>query len=171
MGLRSLLIVLVVLGAREGLGSIAAAALILFVVLFNLLLKFLLKDIKNLPIIIVLTAILVGLVSMVIHKQFPYWHEEYKVFIYSLPLISVVMLEYAQKKGKDFLKEVYIFLQGLISIGILKELLSYGTIFDFKIIKNYEGILYFDTNSGTILLIVFALIVYNKVGDSNDKNH
>lgn len=171
MGLKSLLIVLVLLGAKDSKSAFISAFLIFSVAIINLLLKNFLKNEEGFAVNIIITAIFAGIISLLISRELPLWHEEYKTLIFTLPVVPIAMLEYINVEKKLFIKELLLFLQGLVSIGILKELLAFGTVFDFKLLEAYEGIVYFDTNSSTLLLIALALIIYSKVGEYSGKNN
>lgn len=89
-----------------------------------------------------------------------------KLFIYSLPIIPIVILEYKETKFKTLIRELLVYIDAFIFIGLLKELIVKGTIFGIKILSNYEGLLIFDNNSGTLLLIGITIIIadFLKVG-------
>ncbi len=171
MGLKSLLIVLVLLGGKDSKSALISSFLIFFAAIINLLLKNFLKSEEGFVVNITVTAIFAGLISLLLSRKLPLWHEEYKTLIFTLPVVPIAMLEYINVEKKIFIKELVLFLQGLLSIGVLKELLAFGTVFDFKLLEAYEGIVYFDTNSSTLLLIALALIIYSKVGEYSDKNN
>lgn len=167
MGLKSLLIVMMIFGTVNTNTSIIFSFLVLILSsIFILGKNFFLKHNYIFTFSILATTIAAALLSIYISLHFPIWQEENKKLIFLLPLVPICLLEYRNFPRKYIFSNVKIFLQVLIFIGILKELISYGSIFGLNIFKGYEGILFFDKQSGTLLLIALALGIYEKLGDA-----
>lgn len=167
MGLKQLLIILILFGTTSSLYSLIGAVIIFIVGFLNILFRRLWQEEKN----IIFGILFSGLISSLIleaGKIIDYrWAVENKLFVYSLPIIPIVMLEYKETKFTVLVKELLIYIDAFIFIGLLKELIVKGTILGITLLKNYEGLLIFDNNSGTLLLIGLTMIIaeFLKVGE------
>lgn len=159
MGLKQLLIILMLFGTGTSFYSLIGAALISVFTFLNMMFRKFWSEEKNVIYGIVFTGFLSSVIfelGQVIHYK---WAMDNKLFLYSLPILPIVLLEYKEVKFKNLLKELNIYIEAFIFIALLKELIVNGSIFGVVILKNYEGLLIFNNNSGTLFLIGITMVI------------
>jgi|GEM_PF-6421181 len=166
MGLKSFFIIMAIFYSKD---SITAFVFFLILLILGVLCicfkKIFLQRNEYFVFTILFFSIISVILSLGIAMYFPIWHKTNKTLIFILPLLPIALLEYENLEKKYILNKFAFFLRGLVILSLFKELISYGTIFNIQVIKNYEGILFFDTFSGTLILIACGLIIYERLGD------
>jgi hypothetical protein len=166
MGLKSLLMVMLIFGA---LNTSTAIIFSFFILVFSLIFiigrDFFLRHSYLFIFSILGTVIASAIISMILSVNFPIWHENNKKLIFILHLIPICLLEYREFQRKFIFGKIRIFAEVIIFVGILKELIAYGSIMGFELLKGYEGILFFDKPCGTIFIAAISLAVFEKIGD------
>lgn len=166
MGLKSLLMVMLIFGTlNTGTAIIFSFFILVLSSVFIIGRDFFLRHNYLFTFSILGTVIVSALISVLLSVNFPIWHESNKNLIFILPLIPICLLEYKELPRKFIFGKIKIFVELLIFIGVLKELLSYGSIMGLELLKGYEGILFFDRPCGTLLITALSLAVYEKIGD------
>lgn len=169
MELKGLLIVLILLGTGNSIYSIIGAGLFLGVLLINLFLRTFWNSEKTMIYSVLLTGLLVSII-LEIGKTISYqWSIDNYLFVYTLSILPIILLDYKGKNYRIIIKEAMIYIDAFIFIGVLKELFISGSIFSFVIIKHYEGLLIFNNNSGTLLLIGITMIISDFLKRRRDK--
>lgn len=166
MGLKQLLIILVLFGTGTSLYSFIGALIVFVVAFLNISFRRFWSEEKNIIFGILFSGLIASLLFK-LGKIIDYrWAIDNKLFIYSLPIIPIVLLEYKETRFLQMIKELLVYIDAFVFIGLLKELIVKGSIFGIKILSNYEGLLIFDNNSGTLLLIGITMIIaeFLKVG-------
>ena len=166
MGLKSLLMVLLIFGTlNTGTAIIFSLFILVLSSIFIIGRDFFLKHSYIFTFSILGTVIASAIISILLSVNFPTWHANNRNLIFILPIIPICLLEYKEFPRKFIFEKIKIFVELLIFIGVLKELLSYGSIMGLELLKGYEGILFFDRPCGTLLLTALSLAVYEKIGD------
>lgn len=169
MGLKQLLIILLLFGTGSSLYSFIGALLIMLIAFLNIALRRFWNNEKN----IILGVLFTGLLSSIIlalGQVISYkWSVDNKLFLYSLPIIPIVLLEYKEVKFREVIKELMVYIDAFIFIGVIKELLVSGSIFGIVLLKGYEGLLIFNNNSGTLLLIGITMIITEMLKKRDEK--
>lgn len=166
MGLKSLLIILVIFGGTDTHTALIFSVLIFLVSSIYIFgKKWLLRRDESFMISILIAAIIAVLLSILVSSQVPLWYDTNRRLLFLLPLVPAILLEYRELTKALIFKELRLFIEAFIVIAALKELISYGSLLGVTLISNYEGILYFDTYSGTLLFLAFALIIQERVGE------
>jgi len=159
VGLKQLLIILLLFGTGSSLYSLVGAGLVMVFTLLNIIFRRFWSQETNVILGIIFTGFLSSLVlflgQMISYK----WSMDNKLFLYSLPIIPIVLLEFKEVKFKILVKELMVYIDAFIFIGVIKELLVSGSLFGLKILGAYEGLLIFNNNSGTLLLIGITMII------------
>ena len=159
MGLKQLLIILMLFGTGSSLYSLANAIIILLCIILNILFRKLWNKEKTVIFGILFTGFLSSIIlelGQVINYK---WITDNKLFIYSLTIIPIVLLEYKEYTFKMLIKELMLYIDSFIFVGFLKELIVNGSLLGLTILKDYEGLLMFNSNSGTLLLIGLTMII------------
>lgn len=159
MGLKQLLIILILFGTKNSIYTVIGAFILIVCTFFNLLLRKFWNSENTVVLGILFTGFLSSIIlelGKVVNYQ---WASDNKIFLYTLGVIPIVLLEYRHLSFKPLFKEFMIFIDGFIFIGLLKELIVNGSLFNLVILKNYEGLLIFNNNSGTLLLIGLTMII------------
>ncbi len=131
--------------AMNGLGMGLATTVVL--VMSNLMISLLRKVIPNgvrMPAYIVIVASFVTIVQMLLHAYVTSLYDSLGIYI----------------------------TVGLTAIGIVRELIGAGTVFDFQIMpKSYEGISIFVLAPGAFLVLAFLCALQNKLGVKGANRH
>lgn len=166
MGLKSFFIIMAIFYSKNSLTAFLFFVLLLILGGICIFFKnILLQRNEYFVFTILFFSIVSAMLSLGISIYFPIWHTTNKILIFILPLLPIALLEYAHLEKKYIVNKLAFFLRGLVVLSLFKELISYGTIFNIQVIKNYEGLLFFDTFSGTLILIACGLIIYERLGD------
>ena len=169
MGLKQLLIILLLFGTGSSLYSLIGAGLIMAFTVLNIIFRRFWSEETNVILGIIFTGFLSSLVlflgQMISYK----WSMDNKLFLYSLPIIPIVLLEYKNIKFKILVKELMVYIDAFVFIGVIKELLVSGSLFGLKILGSYEGLLIFNNNSGTLLLIGITMIITEMLKKREEK--
>lgn len=165
--------------AVNGVGMGLTTTVIL--VLSNMMISALRKVIPNrvrIPAYIVIVATFVTVVQFLLQAYIPSLNKALGIYI-PLIVVNCIILgraeSYASKNGVaaslfDGLGMGLGFTIGLTCIGIFRELLGNGTVFDFKIMPSaYEPITIFVLAPGAFFVLAFLVAIQNKVKNRNAK--
>lgn len=159
MGLKQLLIIPILYGATNSLFSLIGAGIIVIFTFLNVVFRRFWSDDKS----VIFGIIFTGFLSSLVHeygKVVNYkWSMDNRMFLYTLPIIPIVLLEYKDFRFKPLMRELMVYMDAFIFIGVLKELMTKGTVFGITILNGFDGLLLFSNNSGTLLLIGLTLII------------
>lgn len=159
MGLKQLLIILMLFGTGSSINSLINAGLMLLCSFLNIVLR----RFWNREATVIYGILFTGFLSSVIleiGQTINYqWIMDNKLYIYSLSIIPIVLLEYNDYSFKILLKELMLYIDSFIFVGFLKELIVNGSLLGLTILTDYEGLLLFNTSSGTLLLIGLTMII------------
>lgn len=167
--------------AMNGLGMGLATTVVL--VMSNLMISLLRKVIPNgvrMPAYIVIVASFVTIVQMLLHAYVTSLYDSLGIYI-PLIVVNCIILGRAESyasKNKiipsvfDGIGMGLGFTVGLTAIGIVRELIGAGTVFDFQIMpKSYEGISIFVLAPGAFLVLAFLCALQNKLGVKGANRH
>ena len=167
--------------AMNGLGMGLATTVVL--VMSNLMISLLRKVIPNgvrMPAYIVIVASFVTIVQMLLHAYVTSLYDSLGIYI-PLIVVNCIILGRAESyasKNKiipsvfDGIGMGIGFTVGLTAIGIVRELIGAGTVFDFQIMpKSYEGISIFVLAPGAFLVLAFLCALQNKLGVKGANRH
>lgn len=169
MGLKQLLIILLLFGTGNSLYSLIGAGLIMVFTLLNIVFRRFWSEETNVILGIIFTGFLSSLVLFLGQTISYKWSMDNKLFLYSLPIIPIVLLEFKEVKFKILVKELMVYIDAFVFIGVIKELLVSGSLFGLKILKGYEGLLIFNNNSGTLLLVGITMIITEMLKKREEK--
>lgn len=165
MGLRSLFIIMAMFYSQDSLIALIFSVLLLGLGALCIFLKnIFLKNNEYFALSILLFSIIIVFISFASSIYFPIWHRDNKLLIYILPLLPIALVEYSNLEKKYIFNKLLFFIRSLVLLGLFKEMISYGSILNIEVIKNYEGILFFDTFSGTLILIACGLAISERLG-------
>ena len=85
-----------------------------------------------------------------------FWNKE-KTVIFGI--LFTGLLEYSEYNFKVLIRELMLYIDSFIFVGFLKELMVNGSLLGLTILKDYEGLLIFNSNSGTLLLIGLTMVI------------
>lgn len=159
MGLKQLLIILMLFGTGSSINSLINAGLMFFCSFLNIVLRRFWNKEKTVIYGILFTGFLSSAmleIGQTINYQ---WMMDNKLYVYSLSIIPIVLLEYNEYNFKILLKELMLYIDSFIFVGFLKELIVNGSLLGLTILNDYEGLLLFNTSSGTLLLIGLTMII------------
>lgn len=159
MGLKQLLIILMLFGTGSSIYSLVNAGIVLLCTFLNILFRKLWNKEKTVIFGILFTGFLSSLILELGQAINYKWAIENKLFIYSLAIIPIVLLEYSEYSFKVLMRELMLYIDSFIFVGFLKELMVNGSLIGLTILKDYEGLLIFNSNSGTLLLIGLTMVV------------
>ena len=167
--------------AMNGLGMGLATTVVL--VMSNLMISLLRKVIPNgvrMPAYLVIVASFVTIVQMLLHAYVTSLYDSLGIYI-PLIVVNCIILGRAESyasKNKiipsvfDGIGMGLGFTVGLTAIGIVRELIGAGTVFDFQIMpKSYEGISIFVLAPGAFLVLAFLCALQNKLGVKGANRH
>ncbi len=159
--------------AKNGLGMGLATMVVL--IMSNLLISLLRKvipDSVRVPIYIIIIASFVTIVEMLMHAYVTSLYASLGIYI-PLIVVNCIILgraeSYASKNGAilSIFDGVGIglgFTLGLTLIGLIRELIGNGTIFDFRVMpKAYEPISIFVMAPGAFFILALLCAVQNKL--------
>lgn len=159
MGLKQLLIILMLFGTQSSIYSLINAFLIFVCTFLNILLKRFWKKEET----VIFGVLFTGFISCLILEMGSLinyqWSIDNKLFIFSLVLIPIVLLEFNTLNFKTIMKELTLYIDSFIFVGFSKELIGNGSLLGLNIINNYEGLLIFNNNSGTLFLVGITMII------------
>lgn len=159
MGLKQLLIILMLFGTGSSIYSLINAGIILLCTFLNIVFRKFWNKEKT----VIFGVLFTGFLSSVIlelGQAINYkWVTDNKLFIYSLIIIPIVLLEYNEYVFKILIKELMLYIDSFIFVGFLKELMVNGSLLGLTVLKDYEGLLIFNSNSGTLLLIGLTMVI------------
>ena len=167
--------------AMNGLGMGLATTVVL--VMSNLMISLLRKVIPNgvrMPAYIVIVASFVTIVQMLLHAYVTSLYDSLGIYI-PLIVVNCIILGRAESSASKnkIIPSVFDgigmglgFTVGLTAIGIVRELIGAGTVFDFQIMpKSYEGISIFVLAPGAFLVLAFLCALQNKLGVKGANRH
>lgn len=159
MGLKQLLIIPILYGATNSLFSLIGAGIIVVFSFLNIVFRRFWNDDKSVIFGIIFTGFLSSMVyeyGKIINYK---WSMDNRMFLYTLPIIPIVLLEYKEFEFRPLLKELMVYVDAFIFIGVIKELMTKGTILGISVFSGFDGLLLFNNNSGTLLLIGLTMII------------
>ena len=159
MGLKQLLIILMLFGTGSSIYSLVNAGIMLTCTFLNMLFRRFWNKEKTVIFGILFTGFLSSLILELGQAINYKWATDNKLFIYSLAIIPIVLLEYSEYNFKVLIRELMLYIDSFIFVGFLKELMVNGSLLELTIIKDYEGLLIFNSNSGTLLLIGLTMVI------------
>ena len=159
MGLKQLLIILMLFGTGSSIYSLVNAGIMLTCTFLNMLFRRFSNKEKTVIFGILFTGFLSSLILELGQAINYKWATDNKLFIYSLAIIPIVLLEYSEYSFKVLIRELMLYIDSFIFVGFLKELMVNGSLLGLTILKDYEGLLIFNSNSGTLLLIGLTMVI------------
>ena len=159
MGLKQLLIILMLFGTGSSIYSLVNAGIMLTCTFLNMLFRRFWNNEKTVIFGILFTGFLSSLILELGQAINYKWATDNKLFIYSLAIIPIVLLEYSEYSFKVLIRELMLYIDSFIFVGFLKELMVNGSLLGLTILKDYEGLLIFNSNSGTLLLIGLTMVI------------
>ncbi len=167
--------------AINGIGMGLATTVVL--VMSNAMISALRKVIPNgvrMPAYIVIVASFVTVVQMLLHAYVTSLYDSLGIYI-PLIVVNCIILGRAESyasKNKiipsifDGLGMGLGFTVGLTSIGIVRELIGSGTVFNLQIMpESYEGVSIFVLAPGAFLVLAFLCALQNKLGAKGANRH
>lgn len=159
MGLKQLLIILMLFGTGSSIYSLINAGIVLLCTFLNIVFRKFWNKEKTVIFGVLFTGFLSSIILELGQAINYKWVTDNKLFIYSLIIIPIVLLEYNEYVFKILIKELMLYIDSFIFVGFLKELMVNGSLLGLTILKDYEGLLIFNSNSGTLLLIGLTMII------------
>ena len=154
-----------------GMGLTTTVVLILSNVLISMLRK-VIPDGVRIPAFIVIIASFVTIVELLLNAYIPSLYKALGIYI-PLIVVNCIILgraeAYASKNGViysafDGLGMGLGFTMGLTCIGIVRELIGNGTVFDFRVMPlSYEPLTIFILAPGAFLVLAFLTAIMNKL--------
>ena len=157
--LKQLLIILMLFGTGSSIYSLVNAGIMLTCTFLNMLFRRFWNKEKTVIFGILFTGFLSSLILELGQAINYKWATDNKLFIYSLAIIPIVLLEYSEYNFKVLIRELMLYIDSFIFVGFLKELMVNGSLLGLTILKDYEGLLIFNSNSGTLLLIGLTMVI------------
>ena len=161
-----------------GMGLTTTAVLILSNIMISLLRK-VIPDGVRIPAFIVIIASFVTIVELLLKAYIPFLYDALGLYI-PLIVVNCIILgraeSYASKNkviysAFDGLGMGLGFTLGLTCIGIVRELIGNGTIFDFRIMPDsYEPLTIFILAPGAFLVLAFLVALMNKIKMKSGKD-
>lgn len=161
-----------------GMGLTTTAVLILSNVIIALLRK-VIPDGVRIPAFIVIIASFVTLVELLLEAYIPSLYDALGIYI-PLIVVNCIILgraeAYASKNNVilsafDGLGMGLGFTLGLTLIGIVRELLGTGKVFDFRVLPEaYEPLTIFILAPGAFFVLAFLIAIMNKIKISKGKD-
>lgn len=159
MGLKQLLIILMLFGTGSSIYSLINAGIVLLCTFLNIVFRKFWNKEKTVIFGVLFTGFLSSIILELGQAINYKWVTDNKLFIYSLIIIPIVLLEYNEYVFKILIKELMLYIDSFIFVGFLKEIMVNGSLLGLTILKDYEGLLIFNSNSGTLLLIGLTMII------------
>lgn len=161
-----------------GMGLTTTAVLILSNIMISLLRK-VIPDGVRIPAFIVIIASFVTVVELLLKAYIPSLYDSLGLYI-PLIVVNCIILgraeAYASKNPAiysafDGLGMGLGFTFGLTCIGVVREIIGNGTVFDFRIMPaSYEPLTIFILAPGAFLVLAFLVALMNKIKMSSGKD-
>ena len=161
-----------------GMGLTTTAVLILSNMMISLLRK-VIPDGVRIPAFIVIIASFVTIVELLLKAYIPSLYDSLGLYI-PLIVVNCIILgraeSYASKNNViysafDGLGMGLGFTLGLTCIGVVREIIGNGTIFDFRIMpESYEPLTIFILAPGAFLVLAFLVALMNKIKMKSGKD-